>query len=41
MKEIQKEVKKSDALFVIGDGAIDLITIMRDIEERIDLLEEE
>ena len=39
LKEIRKEVKRSDALFIVGDGAVDLINKMRDIEERIDSLE--
>ena len=39
LKEIQKEIRRGDSLFIIGEGSIDLINKMRDIEERIDILE--
>ena len=39
MKQIKEEVKKSNALFIVGDGSQEVIEKMREIELRIDSLE--
>lgn len=39
MKEIVREVKENGKLFIVGDGAEDLIRFMKSIEDRISMLE--
>ena len=40
MKEIVQEVKENGKLFIVGDGADDLIRFMKSIEQKITYLEQ-